>query len=126
MLAEPGDPDLDVLRDRLAAKTYTSLLLAEAERRATFTSSGEEDPAVGTAGRDERRQLEREIAAEHLATHFSELPRLPSNMPWGDPASWPSVRRLHRRARAAFLDGYVLPRMPGASFEYSNYAVRLG
>jgi CubicO group peptidase (beta-lactamase class C family) len=63
------------------------------------------------------------ITLKHLATHTSGLPNLPSNH---NP-----VRALNPYAgytdeqMYAFLNEYILPRDPGALYEYSNYAVGL-
>jgi CubicO group peptidase (beta-lactamase class C family) len=58
------------------------------------------------------------ITLQHLATHYSGLPRLPANLgptnvlnPYVDY----TVQNLYD-----FLNSYQLPRDPGASFEYSN------
>ncbi|HEV3087677.1 MAG TPA: serine hydrolase [Candidatus Elarobacter sp.] len=62
------------------------------------------------------------ITLLNLATQHSGLPRLPSNMEASDadPYAHYSARDMY-----AFLNGYTLPRDPGASFEYSNYGVGL-
>lgn len=65
----------------------------------------------------------REITLVDLATHTSGLPRLPDNMPYGDPknpyADY-TVEELY-----TFLNGYKLPRDIGAKYEYSNLGVGL-
>jgi CubicO group peptidase (beta-lactamase class C family) len=60
----------------------------------------------------------KEITLGQLATQYSGLPRLPSNLlpkDGGDPYADYDAARLK-----AFLAGYQLPRDPGASYEYSN------
>ncbi len=65
----------------------------------------------------------REITLLDLATHTSGLPRNPLNMAPAD-ASNPfadyTVAQLYQ-----FLSGYVLPRAPGARYEYSNVGMGL-
>jgi CubicO group peptidase (beta-lactamase class C family) len=63
------------------------------------------------------------ITLRTLAEQRSGLPRLATNMPFGDPAN-PyadyTVAMLYD-----FLAHYTLPRAPGAEFEYSNYGYTL-
>ena len=63
------------------------------------------------------------ITLEHLATHTSGLPRMPTNFAPADaanPYADYSVGQLY-----AFLDGYRLRRDIGAQYEYSNYGAGL-
>jgi CubicO group peptidase (beta-lactamase class C family) len=65
----------------------------------------------------------KEITLGQLATQYSGLPRLPSNLlpkDGGDPYADYDAARLK-----AFLAGYELPRDPGASYEYSNLGLGL-
>jgi len=64
------------------------------------------------------------MTLRHLATHRSGLPRLPANL---DAAARPTdpYAAYGDRALHAFLDGYVLPRAPGARYEYSNLGMGL-
>jgi CubicO group peptidase (beta-lactamase class C family) len=63
------------------------------------------------------------ITLEHLATHTSALPRLPSNLNPGNPnnpyADY-SVDKMY-----SFLANYSLPRAVGKTYEYSNYGTGL-
>ena len=65
----------------------------------------------------------KQITLLTLATQHSGLPRLPANMAPKDPndpyADY-SFANLY-----AFLNGYTLPRDPGATFEYSNLGISL-
>jgi CubicO group peptidase (beta-lactamase class C family) len=63
------------------------------------------------------------ITLELLATQHSGLPRLPSNL--ADVASDNPYARYTNADLYAFLNGYTLPRDPGATFEYSNLGVGL-
>lgn len=63
------------------------------------------------------------ITFESLANHRSGLPRLPSNMPFGDPLN-PYVDYT-TEMMYEFLNQYTLPREVGESPEYSNLAVGL-
>jgi CubicO group peptidase (beta-lactamase class C family) len=65
----------------------------------------------------------KQITLLNLATQHSGLPRLPDNLnsPDGaDPYASYTLQDLYH-----FLDGYKLPRDPGASFEYTNLGVGL-
>jgi len=63
------------------------------------------------------------ITLASLANHSSGLPRLPINMPYGDPldpyADY-TVEMMYE-----FLNNYDLPREVGENYEYSNLAVGL-
>jgi len=63
------------------------------------------------------------ITLELLATQHSGLPRVPSNL--ADIAAPNPYARYHDADLYAFLNGYTLPRDPGAEFEYSNLGVGL-
>lgn len=123
--AGPGAAPLDehtVFEIGSISKTFTGLLLADAVTRgevrldqpvADLLPKGTMVPTTdGTA-----------ITLEHLATHRSGLPRLPTNLvptDGADPYAGYDARRLY-----AFLAGYTLPRTPGASAEYSNLGAGL-
>jgi CubicO group peptidase (beta-lactamase class C family) len=64
----------------------------------------------------------RQITLLDLAEQRSGLPRLPANL--NGSASDPYVGYGDAQMYA-FLNGYSLPRDPGASYEYSNYGVAL-
>lgn len=64
-----------------------------------------------------------QITLEHLATHYSGLPYLPSNLPLAhldNPFADYTLELLYQ-----FLDGFTLPRDPGGGYEYSNVGVGL-
>ncbi len=63
------------------------------------------------------------IRLEHLATHVSGLPRLPTNLAPTD-ASDPYAD-YDQEQLDAFLSGYTLTRGPGVEIEYSNLAFGL-
>ena len=60
----------------------------------------------------------------HLATHHSGLPRLPSNLNAARRPTDPYAA-YGDSALYAFLDGYTLPRAPGADYQYSNLGMGL-
>jgi CubicO group peptidase (beta-lactamase class C family) len=102
-------------------KTFTGTLLALSvldksvrpeEPVADLLPPGTHVPSKGDA----------KIELIDLATQFSGLPRLPANLPTDtkDPyASYTADDLFH------FLSDYVLPRPPGAAFEYSNLGAGL-
>jgi CubicO group peptidase (beta-lactamase class C family) len=63
------------------------------------------------------------ITLEHLATHRSSLPRLPSNMSPADPAN--PYADYTSQQLYDFLSSYALTRDVGERYEYSNLAVGL-
>src|SRR5690606_21683506 len=64
-----------------------------------------------------------EITLRHLSTHTSGLPRLPDNMPYGDPDDpYADYTEQHL---LAFLSGHALQRDIGGTPEYSNLGVGL-
>ncbi len=103
-------------------KTFTGLALGEMVGRGEV-SLDEPVQALLPAGVSVPSRSGLTITLEHLSTHFSGLPRLPTNLMPADPrdpyASYDDARLY------AFLGGYTLPRDPGASFEYSNVGVGL-
>ncbi|MGI5860451.1 MAG: serine hydrolase [Myxococcales bacterium] len=64
-----------------------------------------------------------EISLEHLSTHSSGLPQMPSNLEPADLANPFADYTVEKML--AFLADYTLPRAPGAASEYSNFAVGL-
>ncbi len=104
-------------------KTFTGLLLADAIERGTVDPS----TPVRSLLPDSIALAPAEsttITLEHLATHRSGLPRLPSNLAAtarpADPYAAYGDSALY-----AFLDGYAPPRASGTSFEYSNLGTGL-
>lgn len=63
------------------------------------------------------------ITLRHLAKHNSGLPRMPNNFQPEDPQNPYADYTLEDLFE--FLNGYKLPRAPGASYEYSNLGAGL-
>ena len=63
------------------------------------------------------------IRLEHLATHVSGLPRLPTNLTPKDARD--PYADYGKEQLNTFLSGYTLPRGPGVEIEYSNLAFGL-
>ena len=103
-------------------KVFTGTLLAEMVRRGEVALT---DP-VAKYLPDSVRVPSRNgvaITLEHIALQRSGLPRVPTNLRMAsllNPYATYSVAQLYE-----FLDGYSLPRDPGAEYEYSNVAVGL-
>ena len=104
------------------SKVFTALILAD---MATKGEVSLDDPAEKflPAGATVPERNGRKITLRDLSTHTSGLPRLPDNMPFGDPddpyADYTEALML------AFLAGYELPRDIGQKWEYSNLGVGL-
>lgn len=102
------------------SKVFTGLLLADAVVRneIELTAKAEVPNQAGI------RLPSREgvpISWLDLSTHRSGLPRLPENL---SPSSMSNPYRKYDSKQAAeFLSSYELPRKPGESREYSNFAV---
>lgn len=103
-------------------KTFTSVLLAKqvGDGRVQLGQPVKE-LLTGLATIPEKNG--KPITLEHLATHMSGLPRLPTNMVPKDAAN-PYVDYTTSQLYT-FLSGYTLPREPSSKFEYSNLAVGL-
>ncbi len=97
-------------------KTFTATLLA----RAVLASRVTLDTPVAQLLPGWKIPLRsgKAITLGSLATHRSGLPRLPTNMQPNDPSD--PYADYDAAKLKAFLDGYELPRDPGASYEYSN------
>ena len=65
----------------------------------------------------------RKITLKDLSTHVSGLPRLPDNMPYGDPGD--PYADYTEALMLEFLGHYQLPRDIGSQAEYSNFGVGL-
>lgn len=97
-------------------KTFTATLLAEAVDKGEVTLDTPVAtllPAFKLPSRDDKQ-----ITLGEIASQFSGLPRLPTNLAPTNPKD-PYADYDAARLRA-FLAGYTLPRDPGASYEYSN------
>ena len=104
------------------SKVMTSTALA------TFVDEGKlklSDPVQNYLPKSVRLPMKNDkaITFESLASHRSGLPRLPSNMPFGDPLN--PYADYTTGMMYAFLNQYTLPREVGESPEYSNLAVGL-
>jgi len=117
-------PDGDTLFEvGSITKTFTSLALASMIKDGTVTllqpvkdllpASKVTVPAFGG----------KEINLLQLSTHVSGLPRMPTNIAPKDPMN-PYVDYTTSNLYT-FLNGYTLPRAPGAKWEYSNLATGL-
>lgn len=120
----PGSAPLDgltVLEIGSVSKVFTTLLLAEMVGRGEVAL---EDPVQRylPASVKVPERNGRVITLLDLATATSGLPRLPALQPTD-----PTNPYLDYRAEQlyAFLNGYTLPRDPGASYEYSNLGMGL-
>ncbi|HEX6587867.1 MAG TPA: serine hydrolase [Longimicrobiales bacterium] len=105
------------------SKTFTALLLADAVVRGGITLDQPVASLLPTAVRvpDYGGTM---ITLEHLATHRSGLPRLPTNLLAGSDAEDPyaayDAAQLYE-----FLAGHELARAPGTRGEYSNLGAGL-
>jgi serine-type D-Ala-D-Ala carboxypeptidase/endopeptidase len=103
-------------------KVFTGVLLADMVQRGVVSLA---DPVAkhlpGEVNVPARGG--RQITLEQLSSQNSGLPRLPANLRPADalnPYADYTVAQMYE-----FLAGYVLPRDPGAQFEYSNLGVGL-
>lgn len=102
------------------SKVFTSLLLADAVVRGEIILDGEANTPNG-ANIKFPTHNHRHIKWIDLSTHRSGLPRLPANM---DATSLTDPYELYDSKKAATaLNELELPRSPGQSQEYSNFAV---
>ena len=104
------------------SKVFTALLLADMANKGEVSL---DDPAEKylPEGATMPSRNGRKITLADLSTHTSSLPRLPDNMPFGDPddpyADYTEALLLE------FLAGYELPRDIGERADYSNLGVGL-
>jgi len=104
-------------------KVFTGTLLADMVRKGEVTLT--DSLAVLLPGGDVRIPARhgKAILLVDITTHHSGLPRMPNNFRPADPAN-PyadySVQQMYD-----FVSGYQLPRDPGDSAEYSNFAMGL-
>ncbi len=99
------------------SKVFTALILADMAAKGEVSL---DDPAEKylPAGATMPARGGRKITLRDLATHMSGLPRLPDNMPFGDPDD--PYADYGERLLLDFLAHYQLPRDIGSKFEYSN------
>jgi CubicO group peptidase (beta-lactamase class C family) len=104
------------------SKVFTSLILADMVLKGEVSL---DDPAQKylPAGATMPSRNGKAITLRNLSLQDSGLPRLPDNMPFGDPqdpyADYTEADLL------AFLSHYQLTRDPGSQYEYSNLGVGL-
>lgn len=103
-------------------KVFTSLLLADMVRRGEVSL---DDPAAKylPAGATMPKRGGKQITLRDLATHRSGLPRLPTNMPFGDMSN--PYADYTEAMLIDFLRGYTLTRDIGSQYEYSNLGAGL-
>jgi CubicO group peptidase (beta-lactamase class C family) len=102
-------------------KVFTATLLSDMVLRGEVKLSDPVDkllPRVPVPSRRGRR-----ITLLDLATHYSGLPYVPTNLAPGDPDDPYADYSLD--SLYAFLARYELPREPGAAYEYSNLGIGL-
>jgi CubicO group peptidase (beta-lactamase class C family) len=104
------------------SKVFTATILAD------MVAKGEvalDDPAEKylPAGAKMPERGGRKITLKDLSTHMSGLPRLPDNMPFGDPGD--PYADYTEALMLEFLAHYQLPRDIGSQAEYSNFGVGL-
>jgi CubicO group peptidase (beta-lactamase class C family) len=97
------------------SKTFTATLLAEAVQSGRVTLDTPVAQLVPDFQIPERDG--KQITLGLLATHYSGLPMLPSNLS-KDPAN--PYENYDAASFKTFLAGYQLQRVPGAAYQYSN------
>ncbi|HEY6814007.1 MAG TPA: serine hydrolase [Croceibacterium sp.] len=104
------------------SKVFTALLLADMANKGEVSL---DDPAAKylPAGHRMPERGGRQITLRNLSQHTSALPRVPDNMPRGDPED--PYADYTEEQLLAFLDGYELTRDIGVQHEYSNLGVGL-
>ncbi len=121
----PGGPPPDALtmfEIGSITKTFTSLALASMVEGGEVSLGEPVQDLLGPSPVLPTRNG-KAIALEHLATHTSGLPRMPTNFSPADPAN--PYADYGAPALDAFLGGYVLPVDPGAVYQYSNVGMGL-
>jgi len=119
--AAPFD-DRTVFEIGSMSKIFTALLLADMAAKGEVSL---DDPAEKylPAGARMLERNGRKITLRDLSNQHSGLPRLPSNMPFGNPED--PYADYTERMMLDFLGGYQLTRDIGSQFEYSNLGVGL-
>lgn len=104
------------------SKIFTALLLADMVAKGDVSL---DDPAEKylPAGAKMPERNGRKITLRDLSNQHSGLPRLPSNMPFGNPED--PYSDYTEKMMLDFLGGYQLTRDIGSQFEYSNLGVGL-
>lgn len=104
------------------SKTFTSMALASMVKEGKVKLSDPVQKYLPAAVKMPSRNG-KEITLLSLANHTSGLARLPSNMPFSDPAD--PYADYTVEMMYTFLDGYDLPRDIGEQVEYSNLGLGL-
>jgi CubicO group peptidase (beta-lactamase class C family) len=121
--AGPAEFDADtVFEIGSITKVFTALLLADMALKGEVALG---DPAAKylPEGATMPSRSGKQITLRHLSLQTSGLPRLPENMPYGDPQDpYADYTEQHL---LDFLAGHELRRDPGAEYEYSNLGVGL-
>ncbi|MEN7536097.1 serine hydrolase [Aurantiacibacter flavus] len=104
-------------------KVFTALLLADMALKGEVSLDDPVETYLPAGVRMPRGASGSEITLRHLSLQTSGLPRLPDNMPFGDPAD--PYADYTEAMLLDFLAGYSLPREVGARYEYSNLGVGL-
>jgi CubicO group peptidase (beta-lactamase class C family) len=120
---QPAAPDANTIYEiGSVSKVFTGLLLAEAVTRKEVTLETPLSRLLPATVKPPKYENQ-EITLEELATHFSGLPRIPSNMA-ADSLTNPYAG-YGREKLFAFLNGYNIPTQPGTKFAYSNLGMGL-
>lgn len=121
--APPLGPDT-VFEIGSVTKTFTTTLLADMVQRGDVALDA---PAQQYAplGLTLPTRSGKAITLAHLAEQNSGLPRLPGNLDLSAVDMTNPYAAYTQAMLSDFLDGYQLPRDPGASFEYSNLGMGL-
>jgi D-alanyl-D-alanine-carboxypeptidase/D-alanyl-D-alanine-endopeptidase len=119
--AAPFDGDT-VFEIGSITKVFTALLLADMANKGEVSL---DDPAETYLPADATMPSRngRKITLADLSTHTSSLPRLPDNMPYGDPQD--PYADYGEALLLEFLSGHELRHDIGSQPEYSNLAVGL-
>ena len=114
--------DITVYEIGSISKVFTGLLLADAvtSNKLQLDQNAQDLLPNGVRMPNWKDQP---ITLLDMATHYSGLPRLSNNMPFGNPSN-PYVDYPSKLAHE-FLNQYQLTRAPGEKREYSNFAVAL-
>lgn len=100
-------------------KTFTSTVLSELELAGDLVLTNAIQPYLPTTVHVPARNG-KAISFQHLATHTSGLPDVPSNL---TNTFFNLYATYSTNSLYAFLNSYSLTRDPGAKFEYSNLGV---
>lgn len=98
-------------------KVFTALILADMALKGEVSLDDPAQTYLPPGARMPQRHG-RAISLRDLAMHLSGLPRLPDNMPFGQPHD--PYSDYDEALLLDFLGRYQLPRDPGKSYEYSN------